>query len=288
MIGFNFTERVRNVLAMARHEALRLRHEYVGTEHLLLALVREGDGPAMTVLWNLKANPDEIRQSVDKILLAGRSTAAGHLDLPYTSRAKKVLELAIAEANDLKHLAVGTEHLLFGLVREDHGIAAQVLKAAGLTEESVRSEIIRLLGGTPLESRSSAAHASMPSAFQLSMQPIVAFVATADADAALRFYRDVLKLPLVSEELPFALVFDAKGTTLRVTIVERVIPAGYTVLGWKVADIRIAAKTLEAAGIVFQRYEGMKQDEAGVWQSPSGAKIAWFKDPDGNTLSISE
>ncbi len=152
MIGFNFTERVRKVLAMARHEALRLRHEYVGTEHLLLALVREGDGPAMTVLWNLKANPDEIRQSVDKILLAGRSTAAGHLDLPYTSRAKKVLELAIAEANDLKHLAVGTEHLLFGLVREDHGIAAQALKAAGLTEQSVRTEIIRLLG-TPLEPR---------------------------------------------------------------------------------------------------------------------------------------
>lgn len=128
----------------------------------------------------------------------------------------------------------------------------------------------------------------MPDQFQLGEQPIIAFIATSDPDRAKKFYHDTLGLRLVSDELPFALVFDAHGTMLRVTIVEKVKPAGYTVLGWQVSKINPAAKALTKAGVVFERFPGMQQDDLGIWSSPSGAKVAWFKDPDGHTLSISE
>ena len=128
----------------------------------------------------------------------------------------------------------------------------------------------------------------MPKHFQLSKQPIIAFVSTVDSARAKRFYRDTLGLHLVSEQMPFALVFDAHGTMLRVTIVQELRPAGYTALGWQVPDIVVAAKALHQAGVQFERYPGMKQDELGIWASPGGGKVAWFKDPDGNTLSISE
>jgi catechol 2,3-dioxygenase-like lactoylglutathione lyase family enzyme len=128
----------------------------------------------------------------------------------------------------------------------------------------------------------------MPKQFQLSDQHIIGFVATLDPARAKRFYRDTLGLHLVSEQMPFALVFDAHGTMLRVTVVKEFRPAGYTVLGWQVPDIVIAAKALQQAGVQFEQYPGMKQDELGIWTSPGGGKVAWFKDPDGNTLSISE
>jgi catechol 2,3-dioxygenase-like lactoylglutathione lyase family enzyme len=133
-------------------------------------------------------------------------------------------------------------------------------------------------------------HSHMPKAkqFRLQEQDIIAFVATRDPVRAQRFYGDKLGLRLVSDEAPFALVFDAHGTMLRVTIVKKVSAAGYTVLGWQVPDIIVAAKTLQKAGVQFQRYSGMDQDELGIWSSPSGAKIAWFKDPDENVLSISQ
>ena len=128
----------------------------------------------------------------------------------------------------------------------------------------------------------------MAEQFRLSEQSIIGFIAAADPGRAKTFYRDTLGLPLVSEEMPFALVFDAHGTMLRVTFVEKVNPAGYTVLGWNVPDIVAAAKALAAAGVGFERYPGMAQDEHGIWSAPGGAKVAWFKDPDGNTLSLSQ
>ena len=128
----------------------------------------------------------------------------------------------------------------------------------------------------------------MPKKFQLREQHIMAFVATCDPDRAKKFYRDTLGLLLVSEQLPFALVFDVHGTLLRVSIVKKFRPAEFTVLGWQVPNITAAAKALTKAGVQFSRYPGMDQDDLGVWSSPSGAKVAWFKDPDGNTLSISE
>jgi len=120
---------------------------------------------------------------------------------------------------------------------------------------------------------------------RLGSRKIVAFVATSSPAKAKRFYRDKLGLRLV-EASPFALVFDAHGTMLRVTPVNKVAAAGYTVLGWQVPDIVDAVKRLKKAGVRFERYDGMGQDKLGVWQSPSGARIAWYKDPDGNTLSI--
>jgi catechol 2,3-dioxygenase-like lactoylglutathione lyase family enzyme len=129
---------------------------------------------------------------------------------------------------------------------------------------------------------------SMAAKFQLREQPIVTFIATCDPDRAKKFYRDTLGLRLVSDQLPFALVFDAHGIPLRVSIVNKFKPAGFTVLGWQVPKIKAAVNALAKAGVQFERYPGMDQDELGIWSSPSGAKIAWFKDPDGNTLSISE
>ncbi len=121
----------------------------------------------------------------------------------------------------------------------------------------------------------------------LKSQPIIAFVATTKPDRAKKFYTKALGLKLVSED-GFALAFDAGGTMLRVAIVPRFTPAGYTVLGWIVPNIRQTAAKLERRGVIFKRYEGMPQDEQGIWTSPSGAKIAWFEDPDGNTLSLTQ
>ena len=146
MNGYNFTERVRKVLAMAREEAARLHHEYVGTEHILLGLIREGEGVAAAVLQNLNVDLDDVTQKIEDTVKKGKAAQATGPDLPYTSRAKKVLELAMAEARDLNHSYVGTEHLLLGLLREEKGIAAQVLTDAGVNLEAARAETLRLLG----------------------------------------------------------------------------------------------------------------------------------------------
>jgi ATP-dependent Clp protease ATP-binding subunit ClpC len=155
MNGYNFTERVRKVLAMAREEAARLHHEYVGTEHILLGLIREGEGVAAAVLQSLNVDLDEIQQKIEDTVKKGKAAQATGPDLPYTSRAKKVLELAMSEARELNHSYVGTEHLLLGLLREEKGIAAQVLTDSGVNLDAARTETLRLLGtemppgGTP-------------------------------------------------------------------------------------------------------------------------------------------
>ena len=116
---------------------------------------------------------------------------------------------------------------------------------------------------------------------------LVAFIAARDLGRAKAFYRDTLGLRLVNED-EFALVFDAAGTMLRIARVQEVAAAEYTVIGWQVPDIVRMAKNLQQAHVTLQRYPGMPQDELGVWTSPSGARVAWFKDPDGNTLSITQ
>jgi ATP-dependent Clp protease ATP-binding subunit ClpC len=146
MNGYNFTDRVRKVLQMAREEAARLHHEYVGTEHILLGLIREGEGVAAAVLANLSVDLEEIQQKIEDTVKKGKAAGVGGQDLPYTSRAKKVLELAMSEARELNHSYVGTEHLLLGLLREEKGIAAQVLTDAGVNLEQARAETLRLLG----------------------------------------------------------------------------------------------------------------------------------------------
>ena len=117
---------------------------------------------------------------------------------------------------------------------------------------------------------------------------LVGFVGVRDAERAKAFYRDTLGLKLAVDELPFALVFDCEGTALRVTMVREVVAAPYTVLGWAVTDITATASGLAAAGVKFQRYPQIQQDELGIWTAPGGARVAWFQDPDGNLLSISQ
>ena len=144
-MNYNFTDRVRKVLAMAREEAIRLQHDYVGTEHILLGLIREGEGVAAAVLTNLNVDLDQIHDQVEESVKKGKATIALG-ELPYTSRAKKVLEFAMAEARELNHSYVGTEHLLLGLLREEKGIAAQVLNSLGVSMEEARSETLKVLG----------------------------------------------------------------------------------------------------------------------------------------------
>ena len=116
---------------------------------------------------------------------------------------------------------------------------------------------------------------------------IIAFIATAHPEQARVFYSEVLGLPL-PEDTPFALVFDANGTMLRIQKVKTLTQAGYTALGWHVGDIHEAMGALLNRGILFERYPGLPQDEQGIWTTPDGNKIAWFTDLDGNTLSLTE
>ncbi len=143
-----FTERVRKVIYLAREEAARLQHDYIGTEHLLLGVIREGEGIAATVLNNLGLDLDRIRQEVENMVsAAGGTMTIG--EIPFTPRAKRVLELAVEEARSLGHNYVGTEHLLLGLIREGEGVAAKVLLELGVDRKRVREETLKLLGGTP-------------------------------------------------------------------------------------------------------------------------------------------
>jgi ATP-dependent Clp protease ATP-binding subunit ClpC len=143
-----FTERVRKVIYLAREEAARLQHDYIGTEHLLLGVIREGEGIAATVLNNLGLDLDRIRQEVENMVSpSGGTMTIG--EIPFTPRAKRVLELAVEEARTLGHNYVGTEHLLLGLIREGEGVAAKVLLELGVDRKRVREETLKLLGGTP-------------------------------------------------------------------------------------------------------------------------------------------
>lgn len=143
-----FTDRARKVRELATEEAKRLNHEYVGTEHVLLGLIKEGSGVAANVLKNLGLDLKKVRLEVEKIVQSGPDKVMmGRL--PQTPRAKKVIEYAIEEAGNLNHKWVGTEHLLLGLLREEEGVAAQVLRNLGLTLDEVRGVVLSLLGYIP-------------------------------------------------------------------------------------------------------------------------------------------
>src|SRR5947199_9479150 len=142
-----FTDRARKVMQLANQEAQRFNHEYIGTEHILLGLVKEGSGVAANVLKNLDIDLRKIRLEVEKIVQhgpGGEQVVMGRL--PHTPRAKKVIEYSVEEARNLNHNYVGTEHLLLGLLREQEGVAAQVLMNLGLKLEDVREEVLNLLG----------------------------------------------------------------------------------------------------------------------------------------------
>jgi ATP-dependent Clp protease ATP-binding subunit ClpC len=150
-----FTDRARKVMQLANQEAQRFNHEYIGTEHILLGLVKEGSGVAANVLRNLDVDLRKIRVEVEKLVQSGPEMVTMG-KLPQTPRAKKVIEYAIEEARNLNHNYVGTEHLLLGLLREQEGVAAQVLMNLGLKLEDVREEVLNLLGHNMSESSDSS------------------------------------------------------------------------------------------------------------------------------------
>ena len=145
-----FTDRAKKVMNLARQEAQRFNHEYLGTEHVLLGLVQEGSGVAANVLKNMGIDLNKIRSEVEKIVKTGPSMVTMG-QLPFTPRAKKVLELAMEEASNLGHNYIGTEHLLLGLIKENEGIAAQVLLNLGVKLEDVREEVLEFLGADTTE-----------------------------------------------------------------------------------------------------------------------------------------
>src|SRR5262245_39211382 len=140
-----FTDRARKVMALANQEAQRFNHEYIGTEHILLGLVKEGSGVGANVLKNLDVDLRKVRLEVEKLVKSGPDMVTMG-KLPQTPRAKKVIEFAIEEARNLNHNYVGTEHLLLGLLREQDGVAAQVLMNLNIKLEEVREEVLNLLG----------------------------------------------------------------------------------------------------------------------------------------------
>jgi ATP-dependent Clp protease ATP-binding subunit ClpC len=141
-----FTDRAQRVVVLAQEEARMLNHNYLGTEHILLGLIGEGEGVAAKALESLGISLEAVRQQVEKIIGQGQQAPAGHI--PFTPRAKKVLELASREALQLGHDYIGTEHILLGLIREGEGVAAQVLVTLGADLNRVRQQVIRLLHGS--------------------------------------------------------------------------------------------------------------------------------------------
>ena len=138
-----FTDRARRVVVLAQEEARLLNHNYIGTEHILLGLIHEGEGVAAKALESLGISLEAVRAQVEEIIGQGQSAPTGHI--PFTPRAKKVLELSLREALQLGHNYIGTEHILLGLIREEQGVAARVLAGRGVELPAVRQEVVRQL-----------------------------------------------------------------------------------------------------------------------------------------------
>ena len=169
-----FTDRARRVVVLAQEEARMLHHNYIGTEHILLGLIHEGEGVAAKALESLGISLDAVRQQVEEIIGQGQQTPSGHI--PFTPRAKKVLELTRREAEQLGHNYIGTEHILLGLIREGNGVAAQVLVMLGADVNRVRLTVIQLLHGhparEPVSTRSAAQELRLPPGLQARLDEV--------------------------------------------------------------------------------------------------------------------
>ena len=141
-----FTDRARRVVVLAQDEAKMLNHNYIGTEHILLGLIHEGEGVAAKALEQMGISLEAVRSEVEEIIGHGQTVPTGHI--PFTPRAKKVLELSLREALQMNHSYIGTEHILLGLVREGEGVAAQVLIKLGADLNRVRNTVLQLLSGS--------------------------------------------------------------------------------------------------------------------------------------------
>ena len=152
-----FTDRARRVVVLAQEEARMLNHNYIGTEHILLGLIHEGEGVAAKALESLNISLEAVRQQVEEIIGQGQAAPTGHI--PFTPRAKKVLELSLREALQLGHNYIGTEHILLGLIREGEGVAAQVLQKLGADLNRVRQTVVQLLSEHTVETATAVGEA---------------------------------------------------------------------------------------------------------------------------------
>ncbi|HEX6776991.1 MAG TPA: Clp protease N-terminal domain-containing protein [Ktedonobacterales bacterium] len=217
-----FTERARKVLSLAQEEAQRFNHNYIGTEHLLLGLVREGEGVAAKVLNHLGVELDKLRAAVEAVIGRGDRLVLGEIGL--TPQAKKAVELAVDESRRLNHHYIGTEHLLLGLVRENSGIAAQVLQSLGVDLEKVRTQTIQVL------SQASGPHTSIHST-------------SGSASAGSRSFTLRSGMPSISPYQPYHLHAATTGRTtvgtgavINTEAPEKSLPLYKTLLGWVVVN----------------------------------------------------
>ncbi len=157
-----FTDRARRIVVLAQEEARMLNHDYIGTEHLLLGLIHEGEGVAAKALVSLGISLEAVRQQVEETIGHGQPQHSKSGHIPFTPRAKKVLELSLRESQRLNHNYIGTEHILLGLIREGEGVGARVLMALGADVDRVRHAVIELLHGNPGEKRASRAGRRLP------------------------------------------------------------------------------------------------------------------------------
>ena len=183
-----FTERARRAVVLAQEEARKLDHGYIGTEHLLLGLIREGEGVAAKALESLGISLKTVREQVVARVGRGQRPPSGHI--PFTERAKRVLELSLRESGQLGHRYIGTEHVLLAIVREGDGIAAQVLTGLGADLDRVRQQVIELISGQQPQpghrpSREAAQVTEVQARLDVEVVPILR---VADADAAVRWY----------------------------------------------------------------------------------------------------
>ncbi|MDQ3949709.1 MAG: GntR family transcriptional regulator [Gemmatimonadota bacterium] len=249
MSGYNFTEQVRKVLAMTREEAMRLRHEYVGTEHILLGLIRDDKGVAAAVLENLNADLDKIRRKIEATVKKGKAPPA-RPDLPYTSRAKKVLEFAMSEARELNHSYVGTEHLLLGLLREEKGIAAQVLNSAGVSVDAARAEMLRVFRTVAFANR-----AAPPRGESITVAPLT-FHVRIDDESDRSIYEQI------------------------VGQVQEAVATGQLAPGARLPTVRQLADELDIApGTVARAYVELERLGVVVTEGARGTRVAPLKAP---------
>lgn len=242
-----FTERARRVMSLAQEEAQRFNHNYIGTEHILLGLVAEGEGVAAKALINLGVDLNKARSAVEFIIGSGDHFVLGEIGL--TPRAKKVIELAVDEAQRLGHHYIGTEHLLLGLVREGEGIAAGVLESLGVNLERARSSVMEMLvarGGAP---SSALERARAPEARMVATLTLVC----RDVDATATFYEVYLGAVAIPQASAEARTFTGGERLLR-------MPQGWPLLALRAADPAVSAATPDGAGMIELSFFVHKMD----------------------------
>ena len=210
-----FTDRARRVVVLAQEEARMLNHNYIGTEHILLGLIHEGEGVAAKALESLGISLDAVRQQVEEIIGQGQQAPSGHI--PFTPRAKKVLELSLREALQLGHNYIGTEHILLGLIREGDGVAAQVLVRLGADRKRVRQQVTQLLHGRAAEEPGPGAEAGLETVEQqLTVTEQVGMGPdTSDLDEQIRAARTEKQAAIEAQDFDQAVALRARETQLR-------------------------------------------------------------------------